>query len=166
MGNMETHRAFKRSTIPCTAQVSHCPERRPEAEDVVDAREHDGREDHAAGEAELVPRRHHAALEVQVVGFLAAEGDLEGAVAGGDRRRVVPFHVVRHPVVKVDGLPVGVVSGVERTALDVELVAEDQLPGLAGEEVGVGVCILRRVEIDEAPVAGYGGELAGGINPA
>ena len=120
--------------------------------DVVRAGEDDGGDDEPAGEAELVPRAHHPAREVEVVVGLRAERDLERTVARRDRLRVIPLHVVRLPVVQVDRLPVRVVPRVEAAPVDVELVTEDKLPLLSFAEVGERVRVLGRVAIDEAPV--------------
>ena len=80
----ETHHALQTSTISSTTKVTHRPDGRPKSKDVVGAREHNRRKNHTASEAELVPCRHHATLEVEVVNLLATEGDLKGPVLGSD----------------------------------------------------------------------------------
>ncbi len=95
--------------------------------------------------------------------LLALQGDLERTVAGGDGGGVVPLHVVRLPVVQIHSLPVGVIAGVERTVVDVEFVAENELPLFTGDEVGIYILGLWCIVVDKTPVAGHRGNLAGGI---
>lgn len=66
---------------------------------------------------------------------------------------------------EIDGLPVRVVSRIERTTVDVELVAEDELPLLAGDEVRISVLRLWCIGVDKTPVARHRGNLAGCIDP-
>ena len=132
--------------------------------DVVVSREHDAGFDEAAREAELVPCRYHPTGKIQVVVLLLRQRDLEGPVAGRDRRRVVPLLVVRLPVVQIDRFPIWVVSGVERTAVDVELVTEDQLPCLPRNVVDLRTDFVGRAEVDETPVARHRGDLTRRVN--
>ena len=49
---------------------------------------------------------------------------------------------------EVDGLPVRVVTGVECSTLSIELVAEDELPGLSSDVVNLRSHFLRRVVVN------------------
>lgn len=62
--------------------------------------------------------------------------ELQRTVRCGDRGRVVPLEIVGLPVVQVDGGPVWVVAWVERPAVGVELVGEDE--GVFGLAIGEG----------------------------
>lgn len=89
--------------------------------------------------------------------LLLRQRDLQRAVGRGDRRGVVPFHVVRLPVVQVDGFPVRVVARVEGAAVGVEFVGEDE--GVFGAAVGegeAGAGPVGGVVVDETEVADAG----------
>ena len=81
---------------------------------------------------------------------------------------VVPLEIVRRPVVQVGGLPVGVVTRVERAPGLVELVGEDELVRNGGiPPSGLLVGGGRRVGVDGAEAAVREvGDLAGGVGPA
>ena len=160
-----THHALKGSTIPRTAEVAHRPHSRPKPLHIIKPRQHNRRLDQATREAELVPRLHHPPSILQPMARAPRERDLERAVARRDRRGVVPLLVARRPVVQVDRLPVRVVPRVERPPVRVELVAEDERPGRAGHVVYLRPCGGRGVLVDEAPVAGDRGHLAGRVQP-
>ena len=66
-------------------------------------------------------------MVVQIVRLFLGERDDQITALGGDSGWIVPFEIVRFPVVQVDSFPVRVVSRVERPALDVELVGENEL---------------------------------------
>jgi hypothetical protein len=52
--------------------------------------------------AHLVPRRNHAPAEVEIVVGGLAQSDYQAAVLGGHGGRIIPFVVVRAPIVKID----------------------------------------------------------------
>ena len=133
---------------------------------VVEPWKHDRRFDETSSKTEFVPCRHHATSVIQVMILLRGERDLERTIARRDRRGVVPLDVVRLPVVEVDRLPVRVVAGVERPPLDVELVAEHELPLFARHEVRERVSLRGRVGVDDAPVARYRRNLPRGVDSA
>ena len=58
---------------------------------------------------------------------LLRQRDLQRSVLGGDRGGVIPLQVSRLPVVKVDGFPIRIIAGVERSSGVFELVRRDQL---------------------------------------
>ena len=64
---------------------------------------------------------------IQVVRLLLGERDDETSISRRDRGRVIPFQVIRFPVVEVNGFPVWVVSRIEGATVDVELVREYEL---------------------------------------
>lgn len=47
--------AFERRAVSRAPEVAHSPDGRPQTDDVVDSRKHDGRLDQASSEAEFVP---------------------------------------------------------------------------------------------------------------
>ena len=55
-GIKSTHHAFETSTIPSPSKVTHRPDSRPQADDVIHTRKDDRRLDQTASETELVPR--------------------------------------------------------------------------------------------------------------
>ena len=61
------------------------------------------------------------------MGVLLGEGDLEGAVLGGDGGGVIPLKVTGLPVVEVVSFPVWIVTGVESSTVLVEFVRKDEL---------------------------------------
>lgn len=116
--------AVSRGGVARAAQVAHGPEARPEARDVAGAGHGDAGLEAPTGEAQLVPALHHAGAVVEVVVAELVEADLQHAVLGRDRVRVVPLQVLRHAVPQVHGLVVGVVAVVEGAAFCVEFVGE------------------------------------------
>ena len=159
-GGRRTHHAVQGPAKACAAEVAHRPNGRPEPDDVRRAGQDDARLDQPTRETKLVPGRDHPALVIHPVRLFLRQRDLERAVLGRDRGGVVPLHVAGLPVVEVDGLPVRVVARVERAAVGVELVGEDELEGVGrvGErDACLGV--VGGLDVDEAPVARNAGDL-------
>lgn len=96
--------------------------------------------------------------------LLPTESNLEGTALGCDSGGVVPLHVICLPVMKIDRLPVWIVARVERPTILIELVGEDELPVLARLQVNVGLCVVRRVDVNETPVSGNRRHLARGVD--
>lgn len=67
---------------------------------------------------------------------------------------------------KVCSLPVWVVTGIERPAIDVELVAEDELILLPICVRRYCICVVRRIFVDEGPISGHDGQLPALIDTA
>ena len=61
------------------------------------------------------------------MGVLFGQGDLEGAVLGGDGGGVVPLEITGLPVVEVGSFPVWIVTGVETSTVLVEFVRKNEL---------------------------------------
>ena len=93
------------------------------------------------------------------MGVLFGEGDLEGAVLGGDGSGVIPLEVTGLPVVEVGSFPVWIVTGVETSTLLVELVGKDELEFCAVVERGLGHCRFWGVWVDESSEAWKFGDL-------
>lgn len=64
---------------------------------------------------------------------------------------------------QINGLPVRVVAVIKRAAVDVELVAEDEVVLLTIEPSAV-LDVLRRVDINDAAHAGDAADLAGAVH--
>jgi len=82
--------------------------------------------------------------------LLFTESDLESTIFCNNRFGVVPLEVACLPVMKVDGLEIWVVTGVEGAIWEIELVRKYQLKFLSLiVEGGNGPSILRGVRVDE-----------------
>src|ERR1700722_11386786 len=78
--------------------------------------------DITAREAKLVPALQHAAPVRQAVGLDVLHQYLKFAAFGRYLAGVVPFLICGGLIPQVDSLPEGVVAGIERPSVDVELV--------------------------------------------
>ena len=121
------YHSLQAGTIPSPPEVAHCPDCRPQSNDVALTRQCHGSFEIPSRKAKPIPTGYHAALVVQVVSVLLLKGDLQGSVLGGDGGGIVPLEVLRLPVVEVDGLPIWVITGVEGSTVGVEFIREDQL---------------------------------------
>lgn len=148
-----------------THEVAHSPGCGPQSRCCRTARHADAYFNVPGGETEFVPSLQHPAPEVKVVIQDLLHRDDQLSVLRRDLGRVVPFEVDCGPVVEVDRLPERVVTGVERPAILVELVAEHKAVRLAIRacpRAGVRGCIC----VDEGREVGQLGDLAGSINAA
>ena len=93
------------------------------------------------------------------MGVLFGEGDLEGAVLGGDGGWVIPLEVAGLPVVEVVSFPVWIITGVETSAVLVEFVGKYEFEFCTVVERGLGHCPLWGVWVDESSEAWKFGDL-------
>ena len=84
---------------------------------------------------------------------LLGQRDLEGAILGGDSRRVVPLEVARLPIVEVGSFPVRIVAGIEGSSVVVEFVRENQLQLRPVVEGGPCQCPIWSIWVDGTPAA-------------
>lgn len=93
------------------------------------------------------------------MGVLLGEGDLEGAVLGGDCGRVIPLEVTGLPVVEVASFPVWIVTGVETSTILVEFIRKYEFEFGTVVEGGLGHCPFWGVRVDESSEARKFGDL-------
>jgi hypothetical protein len=120
----------------------------------------------------VVPGRHHTrpirhvVINADIV--VLRECDLKCAVLSRNLPWLIPFEIAGLPVMEIDCLPVRVVPRVERAAVDVEFIREDEdIFGivhhrLAGEGVPrcVGVDWGREARDERGVIEAVGGRLA------
>lgn len=66
---------------------------------------------------------------------------------------------------EVNSFPIRIVSGIERSAIRIKLVAKDKLPLCTVYVRRLRECFLRCFEIDQTPIPGHAWNLTGAIYP-
>lgn len=105
----------------------------------------------ALGKAHLVPTLNHPTLEIQIMNRLLRHRNHQVPSPRRDRTRIVPLEIIRRPVVKIDALPVWVVSGEECSSVNVEFIAECQRIRRSVESCPC-VHLLGRILIDQSEI--------------
>lgn len=83
--------AFSRTKISRASQIAHSPKTRPETTDITFARQRNTSLEMTALIAQLVPRLNHTRTVVETVVLEGTELEIEGAILGIGRIRIVPL---------------------------------------------------------------------------